>query len=78
MLNFCSQLNQPFSSPVNLYRLVLGLGKMDTYVEPEIEEVQGPMDDDDILMDTGGYENEDVLAEGNFYLVRLASALDIV
>ena len=42
---------------------------MDTYVEPEIEEVQGPMDDDDILMDTGGFEKEDMLAEGNFYLV---------
>ena len=41
---------------------------MDTYVEPEIEEVQGPMDADDILMDTGGYENEDVLGAGNFHL----------
>ena len=42
---------------------------MDTYVEPEIEEVQGPMDGDDILMDTGGYENEDVVIEGNIHLV---------
>ena len=31
---------------------------MDTYVEPEIEEVQGPMDEDDIMMDACGcHEN---------------------
>lgn len=45
-------------------RLVLGSNKMDTYVEPEIEEVQGPMDEDDIMMDVCGYQ-EDLSSRGS-------------
>ena len=41
--------------------------KMDTYVEPEIEEVQGPMDDDDIMMDACGYQKDDISLQGNLY-----------
>ena len=48
-------------------RLVLGSNKMDTYVEPEIEEVQGPMDEDDIMMDACGCQ-EDLSLRGNLCL----------
>ena len=46
-----------------IYRLVMGSSKMDTYVEPEIEEVPGPMDEDDIMMDACGYR-EDISIPG--------------
>ena len=42
---------------------------MDTYVEPEIEEVQGPMDEDDIMMDACGYQ-EDLSLHGNLWSLR--------
>ena len=41
----------------------MGSSKMDTYVEPEIEEVPGPMDEDDIMMDACGYR-EDISIPG--------------
>ena len=41
----------------------MGSSKMDTYVEPEIEEVPGPMDEDDIMMDVCGYR-EDISIPG--------------
>ena len=48
---------------LNSYRLVMGSSKMDTYVEPEIEEVPGPMDEDDVMMDACGYR-EDISIPG--------------
>ena len=36
----------------------MGSSKMDTYVEPEIEEVPGPMDEDDVMMDACGYRED--------------------
>ena len=48
-----------------LFRLVMGSTKMDTYVEPEIEEVPGPMDEDDIMMDDHiGCDHEEVSLTG--------------
>ena len=47
----------------------MGSNKMDTYVEPEIEEVQGPMDEDDIMMDACGC-SEDTSIRGTLYLYR--------
>ena len=45
----------------------MGSTKMDTYVEPEIEEVPGPMDEDDIMMDDHiGCDHEEVSLTGNF------------
>ena len=41
----------------------MGSSKMDTYVEPEIEEVPGPMDEDDIMMDACRYR-EDISIPG--------------
>ena len=47
----------------------MGSTKMDTYVEPEIEEVPGPMDEDDIMMDDHiGCDQEDVSLTGKFSL----------
>lgn len=50
---------------------------MDTYVEPEIEEVPGPMDEDDVMMDACGYR-EDISIPGildiwepNFYFCAI-------
>ena len=43
----------------------MGSTKMDTYVEPEIEEVPGPMDEDDIMMDDHiGCDHEEVSLTG--------------
>ena len=40
---------------------------MDTYVEPEIEEVPGPMDEDDIMMDDHiGCDQEEISLTGKF------------
>ena len=51
------------------FSLVMGSNKMDTYVEPEIEEVPGPMDEDDIMMDDHiGCDQEDVSLTGKFIL----------
>ena len=44
----------------------MGSTKMDTYVEPEIEEVPGPMDEDDIMMDDHiGCDHEEVSLTGD-------------
>ena len=45
----------------------MGSSKMDTYVEPEIEEVQGPMDEDDMKMDACGCQ-ENISMHGNLFL----------
>ena len=45
----------------------MGSTKMDTYVEPEIEEVPGPMDEDDIMMDDHiGCDQEEISLTGKF------------
>ena len=43
---------------------------MDTYIEPEIEEVAGPMDDSDILIDGyEGYDKDDIALQGKWWYI---------